>query len=101
MEHSYMRIKIQSNPRKNDLGGGKVLGIIPDALMPREATGVTHYGEQVVVDSMHDRKFKMYQASDGFVALPGGFGTLDELLEVLYVFQHFRLRFPLCPIFQL
>lgn len=33
---------------------------------------------------MHDRKFKMYQASDAFVALPGGFGTLDELLEILY-----------------
>lgn len=62
-----------------------MLGVIPDALMSREATGTTHYGDQVVVGSMHDRKFKMYQASDGFVALPGGFGTLDELLEVLYV----------------
>lgn len=62
-----------------------MLGIIPSALMAREADDPVHYGSQVVVDSMHDRKFRMYQASDAFVALPGGFGTLDELLEVLYV----------------
>lgn len=67
------------------IGGGKVLGIIPGALKAREQLEATHYGEQVVVDSMHDRKFRMYQASDAFVALAGGFGTLDELLEVLYV----------------
>jgi predicted Rossmann-fold nucleotide-binding protein len=66
-------------------GGGKVLGIIPSALKEREAHDPVVYGEQVAVDSMHDRKFKMYQASDAFVALAGGFGTLDELLEVVYV----------------
>lgn len=49
------------------------------------------YGEQIVVDSMHERKFKMYQASEGFIALPGGFGTLDELLEVLYVDLHYKV----------
>lgn len=62
-----------------------MLGIIPGALKAREQLEAVHYGEQVVVDSMHDRKFRMYQASDAFVALAGGFGTLDELLEVLYV----------------
>ena len=34
---------------------------------------------------MHDRKFKMYQESDAFIAMPGGFGTLDELMEIMYV----------------
>lgn len=38
---------------------------------------------------MHERKFKMYQHSDAFIALPGGFGTLDELMEVLYVLYHY------------
>lgn len=62
-----------------------MLGIIPSALQVREqAPDAPIYGEEIIVDSMHDRKFKMYQASDAFVALPGGFGTLDELLEVLY-----------------
>lgn len=66
------------------LGGGKVLGIIPGALQAREQTGTEVYGEEIIVDAMHERKFMMYKASDAFVALPGGFGTLDELLEVVY-----------------
>jgi uncharacterized protein (TIGR00730 family) len=80
MIHFVFRVSIA-------LGGGKVLGIIPGALMTREATKQVFYGENIVVDSMHERKFKMYQASDGFIALPGGFGTLDELLEVLCVYK--------------
>ncbi|MFT7588099.1 MAG: hypothetical protein ACI959_000305 [Limisphaerales bacterium] len=62
--------------------GGKVTGIIPKSLEDRE---LSHQGitELLVVDSMHTRKAKMIEKSDGFIALPGGFGTLDEFFEVL------------------
>lgn len=62
--------------------GGEVTGVIPRALVERE---VAHprLTELHVVDSMHARKEKMVALSDGFVALPGGFGTLDELFEIL------------------
>jgi len=63
-------------------GGGDAIGVIPEAIRERE---VDHGGlDQLhVVDSMHDRKAKMVELSDGFVALPGGLGTLEELFEVL------------------
>ena len=62
--------------------GGKVIGVIPDFLLKRE---VGHRGitELVIVDSMHERKKKMADLADGFIALPGGWGTLEELAEVL------------------
>lgn len=62
--------------------GGEVAGFIPDALTGRE---VEHRGitELVVTDSMHTRKAGMADRADGFVALPGGFGTLDEVLEIM------------------
>ena len=62
--------------------GGRVIGVIPAALEKRE---VAHRGlsELHVVSSMHERKALMAKLSDGFVALPGGFGTLEELSEVL------------------
>jgi uncharacterized protein (TIGR00730 family) len=62
--------------------GGEVYGVIPEALAERE---VAHRGltELVVVDSMHARKRLMADLADGFVALPGGFGTLEELVEML------------------
>jgi uncharacterized protein (TIGR00730 family) len=62
--------------------GGKVIGIIPDFLVKRE---VGHRGltELVVVNSMHERKKRMADLSDVFIALPGGWGTLDELAEIL------------------
>ena len=62
--------------------GGTVIGVIPRALVDREIahTGLT---ELHVVGSMHERKQKMADLSDGFVALPGGFGTLDETAEIL------------------
>ena len=62
--------------------GGKVIGIIPGALFPKE---IPHQGltQLLVVDSMHERKRLMYEFSDGFIALPGGLGTLDELFEIL------------------
>ena len=63
-------------------GGGEVMGVIPQALVDKE---VSHSGlsELFIVDSMHTRKSKMAELSDGFVALPGGFGTMEELFEVL------------------
>lgn len=62
--------------------GGEVLGFMPQALVDRE---VGHHGitELVVTDSMHTRKQAMCDRADGFVTLPGGFGTLDETLEIL------------------
>jgi uncharacterized protein (TIGR00730 family) len=61
--------------------GGEVVGVIPQALVDREIahTGLT---ELHVVGSMHERKAKMADLADGFIALPGGMGTLEELFEV-------------------
>jgi uncharacterized protein (TIGR00730 family) len=61
--------------------GGEVVGVIPQALMDRE---IGHKGltELHVVGSMHERKALMAELSDGFIALPGGSGTLEELFEV-------------------
>ncbi len=63
-------------------GGGEVIGVIPEAMRTRE---LAHEGlsELHVVDSMLDRKQMMADLSDGFLTLPGGLGTLDELFEVL------------------
>ncbi|KAH7669146.1 Cytokinin riboside 5'-monophosphate phosphoribohydrolase LOG protein [Dioscorea alata] len=63
-------------------GGGHVLGIIPKTLMNKEITGET-VGEVKAVSSMHQRKAEMASHSDAFIALPGGYGTLEELLEVI------------------
>ncbi|KAK4742269.1 hypothetical protein SAY87_000270 [Trapa incisa] len=63
-------------------GGGNVLGIIPRTLMGKEITGVT-VGEVKPVADMHQRKAEMARHSDCFIALPGGYGTLEELLEVI------------------
>ncbi len=62
--------------------GGTVTGVIPGGLFSSEIAhrGVTSLEE---VGSMHERKSRMYELSDAFIALPGGFGTLDELAEVL------------------
>jgi uncharacterized protein (TIGR00730 family) len=62
-------------------GGGTVVGVIPQSLVERE---IAHSSltELRVVPSMHERKALMAELSDGFVALPGGIGTLEELLEV-------------------
>jgi uncharacterized protein (TIGR00730 family) len=61
--------------------GGEVIGVIPRSLLDRE---VGHAGltEQRVVSSMHERKATMAELSDAFVALPGGIGTVEELVEV-------------------
>lgn len=62
--------------------GGKVHGVIPRQLVAKE---VAHSGltRQHVVDSMHERKTMMASLADGFVAMPGGFGTLEELIEIV------------------
>jgi hypothetical protein len=61
--------------------GGEVRGVIPRQLADKE---VAHDGltELFVVDSMHTRKVKMYELADAFLALPGGFGTFEELFEI-------------------
>ncbi len=63
-------------------GGGQVIGVIPQHLMAKEL-GHAQVTELRVVDSMHERKALMAELSDAFVALPGGLGTLEELLEIL------------------
>ncbi|KAK1389518.1 Cytokinin riboside 5'-monophosphate phosphoribohydrolase [Heracleum sosnowskyi] len=63
-------------------GGRHVIGVIPKTLMPPELTGVT-VGEVKAVAGMHQRKAEMARHSDAFIALPGGYGTLEELLEVI------------------
>ncbi|XVE69638.1 hypothetical protein DITRI_Ditri10aG0006200 [Diplodiscus trichospermus] len=63
-------------------GGGHVIGIIPRTLMSKEITGET-VGEVKPVADMHQRKAEMTRHSDCFIALPGGYGTLEELLEVI------------------
>ncbi|KAE8692487.1 Cytokinin riboside 5'-monophosphate phosphoribohydrolase LOG3 [Hibiscus syriacus] len=63
-------------------GGRHVIGVIPKTLMPCELTG-EKVGEVKAVADMHQRKAEMAKHSDGFIALPGGYGTLEELLEVI------------------
>ncbi|MET0637117.1 MAG: TIGR00730 family Rossman fold protein [Chitinophagaceae bacterium] len=62
--------------------GGKVTGVIPEVLVAweRQHTSIT---ELFVVNNMHDRKKMMYELSDAAIILPGGFGTLDELFEMI------------------
>jgi uncharacterized protein (TIGR00730 family) len=62
--------------------GGAVTGIIPDFLRARE-NALTKVQEMIVTPDMHERKRLMFERSDGFVALPGGVGTLEELVEML------------------
>lgn len=61
--------------------GGEVIGIIPRGLLAKEVahTGITELRE---VDSMHERKAMMAELSDGFIALPGGLGTIEEFFEI-------------------
>jgi len=62
--------------------GGKVIGVLPNFLRSKE---IAHpqLTELILVDTMHERKTKMNDLCDGVIALPGGFGTLDELFEML------------------
>jgi len=62
--------------------GGKVTGVIPQFLMDKEV-GHLSITEMVITTNMHERKQRMADLSDGFLVLPGGFGTLEEFFEVL------------------
>lgn len=62
--------------------GGKAIGVLPHFLSSKE---IAHdqLTELILVESMHERKTKMHELCDGFIALPGGFGTMEELFEIL------------------
>lgn len=62
--------------------GGHVTGVIPDFLMDKEIAH-PNLSELIIVQSMHERKMIMFEKSDGAIVLPGGFGTLDEMFELL------------------
>ncbi|HKO07879.1 MAG TPA: TIGR00730 family Rossman fold protein, partial [Alphaproteobacteria bacterium] len=62
--------------------GGQVIGVIP-RFLERAEQGVHSLTRLEVVDSMHERKERMFALSDAFIILPGGFGTLDETFEIL------------------
>ena len=61
---------------------GKVIGVLPNFLKSKEIVH-NRVPEMIIVDSMHERKMKMHELSDGIIALPGGFGTLEELFEII------------------
>lgn len=65
--------------------GGKVTGIIPRFLINKEATetALDKLDELQITDNMHERKHSMFEKSDAFVALPGGIGTVEEIVEVM------------------
>ncbi|MGN6469840.1 MAG: TIGR00730 family Rossman fold protein [Rhizobiaceae bacterium] len=65
--------------------GGTVVGIIPRFLINKEATdaALARLDELVVTEDMHARKHRMFEESDAFVALPGGIGTLEEIVEIM------------------
>lgn len=65
--------------------GGSILGIIPRFLIGKETSGPVQIAnlELVLTDDMHVRKHRMFEESDAFVALPGGIGTLEEVIEIM------------------
>ena len=77
--------------------GGKVMGIIPRFLMNTEATesALARLDELVVTEDMHERKHRMFEESDAFVALPGGIGTVEEIVEIMTWAQLGRHRKPI------
>jgi len=74
-------------------GGGKVIGVMPRSLVEREVAHVT-LTEMHIVDGMQERKALMAELSDAFIALPGAYGTLDELFEMLTWNQLGMIRKP-------
>ena len=62
--------------------GGEVIGVIPGFMVEKE---LAHHGvsQLIIVKDMHERKMRMHELSDAVIALPGGFGTMDELFELL------------------
>lgn len=78
-------------------GGGRVTGIIPEFLMDKEATrhSLGQLSELIVTPDMHVRKHKMFERADAFVTLPGGIGTLEEIVEIMTWAQLGRHRKPM------
>ena len=64
------------------MANGQVIGVLPDFMQNKEIAH-DHLNELILVKSMHERKMKMHELSDAAIALPGGFGTMDELFELL------------------
>ncbi|ARV08125.1 Rossman fold protein, TIGR00730 family [Winogradskyella sp. PC-19] len=62
-------------------GSGKTIGVIPKFLQTKEIVN-NNLTELIITDNMHDRKVIMYDRSDGFIIIPGGFGTMDEFFEI-------------------
>ncbi|HEV7323171.1 MAG TPA: TIGR00730 family Rossman fold protein [Ensifer sp.] len=77
--------------------GGEVTGIIPEFLMDKEATrhSLGQLNELIVTADMHERKHTMFERADAFVALPGGIGTLEEIVEIMTWAQLGRHRKPM------
>lgn len=78
-------------------GGGTVMGIIPRFLMNKEASeaSLSQLDELVITENMHERKHRMFEESDAFVALPGGIGTVEEIVEIMTWAQLGRHRKPI------
>jgi uncharacterized protein (TIGR00730 family) len=76
--------------------GGEVIGVMPQALIDREI-GHPALTELKVVDSMHERKALMAELSDAFVAVPGGIGTLEELIEI-YTWSQLGIHHKACGV---
>ena len=77
------KIGIMGNIAQSSLDHhGMVIGVIPEFLKMKE---VVHLGltELITTENMHERKLKMHEISDGFITLPGGFGTFEELFEII------------------
>lgn len=68
------------------VAGGKTIGIIPEKLIDRSLVSKNSH-EVIITPDMHNRKVQMRDISDAFIALPGGFGTLEEILEVITLRQ--------------
>jgi uncharacterized protein (TIGR00730 family) len=68
-------------------GGGRITGVIPEFLIPKERGNMGVSGDEtgtvIVTRDMHERKTKMFELSGAFVALPGGIGTLEEVVEIM------------------
>ena len=79
-------------------GGGKVTGIIPQFLIAKESSGdsLTRLSETIITADMHERKHAMFERADAFIALPGGIGTLEEIVEVMTWAQLGRHTKPIC-----
>lgn len=78
-------------------GGGSVTGVIPEFLMEKEATreALGRLDELIVTEDMHKRKHAMFERADAFVTLPGGIGTLEEIIEIMTWAQLGRHRKPM------